>query len=129
MNAVLSKFGVVGLVFALVFVSGFWLSHLGRPYSTLFFNVHKLVALTGVIVLGVLIYQARDTARLDAAAVAALVFAAACCLAMIVTGGLQNIEPPLPAWLGVVHRIFPYITVLAGAGALYLLFLRSPAGA
>jgi len=124
MSAIISKFAGPAILFVLIFISGFWLSHLGKPYSALFFNVHKLIALAGVIFLGLVIYQARAAAQLDALAIAALVFTAICCLLMIITGGLQNIDPPLPAWLGVVHRIFPYVTMVAGIGAISLLFLR-----
>ena len=126
MNAILTKFAAPGIVFVLVFISGFWLSHLGKPYSALFFNVHKLIALAGVVFLGVMIYQTRGAAQLDALAIVALAVTAVCCLGMIVTGGLQNIDPPLPAFLGVIHRIFPYVTVLSAAATLALLFLRNP---
>lgn len=39
--------GVVGtgLLFLFIFLSGFWLSHSGKPYNTLIFTIHKLIGL------------------------------------------------------------------------------------
>ncbi len=49
----LSKFTLPGILFALTLAFGFWLSHAGKPYNGLLFNVHKLIAL-GAVVLAVL---------------------------------------------------------------------------
>jgi hypothetical protein len=128
MNTVFTKFAGVGLFFVVIFVSGFWLSHSGRPYSALFFNIHKLIALAGVVFLGWTIYQARGTALFDTLAIGALVLTGLCAVITIVSGGLQNIEPPLAfqAALGVIHKIFPYLTLLSSAGSLALVLVRAP---
>jgi len=129
MNTVFSRFAGAGLFFVAIFVSGFWLSHSGRPYSALFFNVHKLIALAGIVFLGWTIYQVRGTVVFDTLAIVTLVVTAVCAVATLISGGLQNIEPPLAilGTLHAIHRIFPYLTVLSSAGTLALLLLRSPA--
>ena len=40
-----SRFALPGALLLITYVSGFWLSALGRPYQGLPFNVHKLIAL------------------------------------------------------------------------------------
>jgi hypothetical protein len=129
MNTVFSRLAIVGVFFVVIFVSGFWLSHSGRPYSALFFNIHKLIALAGVVFVGWTVYQARGTALFDTLAIGALVVTAVCGVITIVSGGLQNIEPPLAILgaIGVIHKIFPYVTVASGAGTLALLLMRSTA--
>jgi hypothetical protein len=127
MNTVFSKFVGVGLFFVVIFVSGFWLSHSGRPYSALFFNIHKLIALAGVVFLGWTVYQVRGTVLFDTPAIGALVVMGVCAVITIVSGGLQNVEPLLAMLtaLGVIHKIFPYVTVVSGAGTLVMLAMRS----
>ncbi len=48
--------GVV-LSFVLIIFSGIWLSHLGKPYNTGVFTVHKLVGLAVGILLGAMVYS------------------------------------------------------------------------
>ena len=45
-----AKFVTPGVLFILTLVFGFWLSRSGKPYHTLIFNVHKLIALAAVVV-------------------------------------------------------------------------------
>jgi hypothetical protein len=41
------------ILFLLTLVFGFWLSHAGKPYNGMLFNVHKLIALACVVFLGI----------------------------------------------------------------------------
>jgi hypothetical protein len=129
MDTVFAKLAGVGLFFVVIFVSGFWLSHSGKPYSALLFNIHKLIALGGIVFLGWAIYQARATALFDTLAILALIITGVCAITTIISGGLQNIEPPLAvqAALGAIHKVFPYLTLVSSAASVGLVFLRAPA--
>jgi hypothetical protein len=119
MSAVQSKAIGVGVLFPIIFLSGFWLSNSGRPLNTIVFTVHKLVAVATVILLGVTLYRTNQVAplsaiQINAGAVTGLLF-----LSTIVTGGLVSTDNTMPALVTTLHRITPYLTVLATAWLLW----------
>lgn len=87
---VLSGFVVPGIVFILTLAFGFWLSQSGRPYNSLLFNVHKLVALVAVIVTVVQLVRILKGADLSALLIALLALAALCVVALFVSGALMS---------------------------------------
>jgi hypothetical protein len=116
----------MGAGFLILILSGFWLSRTGKPYGTLIFAVHKLIAVAAVVLLGITVYRAHragvlSTIELFAAIVAGLFF-----LGTIVTGSLLSIpiEKPMPAFVHRLHQVTPYLTVLSTAVTLYLLSRR-----
>ena len=124
MNTVASKVVITGAFFLLIFLLGFLLSRLGKPYSLILFNLHKLIAVGAVVFLGVTIYNIQRAVGLAPLQVAAIVFAGLCFIVTIIAGGLLSIDRPMPAVLGVIHRFAPYLTLLSTAATLYLLLGR-----
>jgi hypothetical protein len=124
MTTPVSKLALTGILFVAIFFFGFWLTRSGKPYGLLLFNVHKLIALGALVFLGVTVYQQRQLALADPLTVIILVLTAGCFIVSIVSGGLLNIDPPLPAFLLTLHRIFPFLTLLSTAASLYLLLGR-----
>lgn len=113
-----------GLSFVLIFLLGFWLSRSGKPYSPIIFNLHKLIGLAALVLLAVTVYRVNQVAPLStagwiAAAVTGLLF-----IATIVSGGLVSLDQPMPAFVSLMHKAFPYFTVLSTAVTLYLLLGR-----
>jgi hypothetical protein len=45
----LSIFILSGILFLLTLAFGFWVSHLRKPYNSLLFNIHTLIALGSVV--------------------------------------------------------------------------------
>jgi hypothetical protein len=45
-------------------------------------------------------------------------------LSTIVSGGLVSIDKPMPAPISIMHKLFPYLTVLSTAVTLYLVLGR-----
>jgi hypothetical protein len=121
-----SHLWIVGAVcfYLLVFVSGFWLTRSGKPYNQAILTLHKLVALAGAILLGVLLYQASRVAPLTAAELAGGIVTGLFILGLFVTGALLSIDKSMPAIVARLHHITPYLAVLATAVALYLLLGR-----
>ena len=110
-----------GLFFFFIFLTGVRLSRSGRPYHVLKFNLHKLIGLAALIFLVFTVYQIKEVTPLSpleitACAVTGLLFACT-----IIAGGLVSIEKPMPAAIPLMHKIFPYLTVLATAVTLFLL--------
>lgn len=121
MNAGLTRTLTVGAFFILIFGAGFWLSRAGKPYNGVLFNIHKLVALAALVFLGISVARISRAQGLQPGQIAAVALAGLSFLVTIVTGGLVSASTTLPAFVPVIHRLFPYLTVLASAAALYWL--------
>lgn len=110
-----------GLLVVVIFASGFWVSRAGKPYPALNFNIHKLIALAALILLGVMISRVNKAAPLDSTQWLAVVVAGVCALVTILTGGLASIDRPMPVILSTLHKVFPYLSVLSTGWTMYLL--------
>jgi hypothetical protein len=121
----LSKFTLPSILFALTLAFGFGLSHAGKPYNGLLFNVHKLIAL-GAVVLAVarLASLPRPVDSL-ALIVGLLVIAAGCVLALFASGALMSAGKLDDALMLTIHRVAPGGLAICCALALYLL-VRQP---
>lgn len=116
-----SKLIIVGILFSVIFISGFVLRGMARPYSSGALNLHKLLGLAALIFFVLTVYRTSRTGSpspsLDGAAfLTTLVF-----IGLIVTGGLVSALPAPPKLASVVHKIFPYLTVLSSGATLYFL--------
>ncbi len=121
MNIFQLRFVNIGLFFLLIFSSGYWLHHSGKPYGAILFNVHKLIGFGVFVLLAVRIYQLTQAAPLSTMEWTTCVFAGFFFLATIVFGGLVSIDKPMPAAVSLMHKLLPYLTVLSTTLSLYLL--------
>lgn len=115
--------GLIGAV-VIVVITGLWLTRSGRPYSSALLNIHKLVALAAVIAIGVLAYRANAASALQVLELAVLGLAALLVIASFASGGVVSTMKAPPAWVSWVHRIAPYLTVVAAAAAMYIVARR-----
>ena len=121
MNTTMTKLIAAGVLSVLTLLSGVWLSHSGKPYSTAIFTIHKLIAVATVVVIGmniVNLYKSLDIrsfVMLLMIAISALFF-----LSLIVTGGLLSLDV-LPQVALRIHQVTPLLAVAASGVALYLL--------
>lgn len=106
----------------MIFASGYWLHHSGKPYGAILFTVHKLIGFGLFVLLVVRVFQLDRTAPLSAIEWIAFAVAALSFIATIVFGGLVSIDRSWPAFVPLLHKLLPYLTVLSTAGSLYLLF-------
>lgn len=120
-----TKLAITAGLFLLVFLFGFWLSRLGKPYPTLLFTLHKLVALGTLVFLGNTVYRLHQAAPLDPGHLALVAFAALCFVATMVLGGLLSTNQAMPPVIHTLHSLVPYLTLLSSGASLYLLFQRS----
>jgi hypothetical protein len=115
----------VGLSFVLIFLSGIWLSHVGKPYSTGVFTIHKLVGLAVGVLLAVMVYQTHRATPLSLVEIAAIVLTVLLFMGTVVAGGLLSVDMEVPAFVQKLHLIIPVLTVLSTTGTLYLLLSRT----
>jgi hypothetical protein len=111
----------VGLLLVLIFLSGLWLSRLGKPYNTAIFTIHKLVGLAAGVLLAVTVYQTHQVAPLGGAEIAAIVVTVLLFVVTVAAGALLSIDKAAPAVVLKLHQVIPVLTVLSTAGTLYLL--------
>ena len=112
---------VTAVLYVVVFVSGVFLTRSGKPYSTLVLTAHKLISLAALAYLVVTMIQANRVATLTATQVWSGTVAGVFFLGSIATGGILSTDKPAPPFVLILHRVTPFLTVLASAIALYLL--------
>jgi len=114
-----------GLLFLLVLLSGLWLYRSGKPFPGIILTVHKLVSLGAAACVVIAIYQMSQVAALSAIEASAGVASGVLFLATVASGGLLSTAKPMPGAVLLLHRITPFLTVLATAIILYLLLSRT----
>ena len=114
---------VVGAVILCLFIffTGFRLSRSGKPYNQIIFNVHKLIALAGVVLFIVILVRTSRAVLLGPVGIITGAFALVVFLGLFITGALLSIEKPMPEFVSKLHHIMPYPAVLSTAATLYLL--------
>lgn len=110
------------LFFVIVFSFGYWLARTGKPYKGLTMNVHTLVSLAALGFLIVDIIQANKVSSLGILEWIVCGFTALFFIGSIVTGVLVNLKRPMPAFVLVMHKILPWLTLVSTGCAFYLIF-------
>jgi hypothetical protein len=105
----------------LTLLSGLWLSRLGKPYNSWAFNLHKLIAVAAIFVIGINVFNLCRTLELQAFIVPAFIVLSGLLLtSLVVTGGLLslNISPQISLR---IHQAAPLLALAASAATLYML--------
>ncbi len=113
MDATQSKILGTGIFFIFIFLSGVWLNRSGKPYNAIKFNVHKFIGLAAGAFLILTVYQRHQLIPLNATEIVGVVITILCFIATVIAGGLVSIEKPMPAVITLMHKVFPFIDVLA----------------
>lgn len=122
MNTIISKIATCGVLFLLTLVSGVILSNLGKPFNTVIFTIHKLVALGAVIVTAVNIYNLCKAVDIHVLYLAVFVVTGLLFLALIVSGALLSFDNPVPRIIALrIHQIAPLLALVFSAISIYLL--------
>ena len=122
-----------GLFFLFIFLSGFWLSRSGKPYSSIIFNIHKLIGLAAGVFLIMTVYRTHQLAPLSPVEITAIVITVLIFVGTVAAGGLvsadaavglESINQPIRAAISMMHKLLLYLAVLSTAATLYLLLSR-----
>ncbi len=120
MKPIESRFVVAGLLILFTILSGYWVSHSGKPLNVVIFTIHKLIALAAVIVIGVTLYQLRTGTEMRLPLVSAMVLTGLFFLLLFVSGALLSLDKPVQGVVLIYHRVGPYLATLSTAATLYL---------
>ena len=124
MGSVQFIFVGTGIFFLILLLSGLGLRRSGRPYNGLLFNFHKLIALTTVVILGMSIFRINQETPLDQSQLLSVGAAGFMFVISAVSGGLANIDQPIPGAEKLVHRVSVYLTMLVTLFSLYMVIFR-----
>ena len=120
-DAMVVKLISVGLCFGFIFLTGFWLSRTGKPYSTLGVTIHKLIGLGMGIFLLINVYRLYRVNSLNLIGFAAILVTGIFFIGLAATGGLLSAEKPMPEAVSMMHKAFPYLATLSSGATLYIL--------
>jgi len=113
-----------GLFFLFIFLSGYWLSHSGKPLNVIILTIHKSIGLAAGVFLVLTVYRIHQVAPLSPIEITAIVVTVLFFAGNVATGGLLSTDKTMPAVILRLHQITPYLTVLSTAVTLYLLLGR-----
>jgi hypothetical protein len=120
----LSKFLTPAILLLLTLAFGVWLSLSGKPYNGILFNIHKLIALTTVVVTVILLYRLLKGTPLPVLPIVLIFAAGLCVLALFFTGAMMSAgKLDYPAMLA-IHRIAIILMVIVIAGSAYFLSMN-----
>jgi hypothetical protein len=130
MSILTSKTAICGLLVLLTLISGVWLSHSGKPYNSMIFTIHKLIALATVIIIGVNVYHllrvmdGNALVALSVIAVTGLLFLTlfiSGALLSLMPAGLLSLEKPMPEIILKIHQVAPLLALVSSTVMIHLL--------
>jgi hypothetical protein len=113
MTSFVMRLVTTGLIFLMILPSGYLLTRIGKPYPMLLITVHKLAGVAAGVYLVVSLLPHYQAGELRPLAIAVLIITVACFLVLVVSGSLLSAEREFPSQFKVLHKVFPYLTVLA----------------
>jgi hypothetical protein len=125
-----SRIAVIGLLFFVTLLSGVWLSRnlrlndprlSGKPLAGADAAVHKLVALAMMIIAVVTLRNLHRGIEFRSIEFAAVIIAGLLFLLMVVSGSLLSLGKARNDEILTLHKVGSVLTVVATAGAIYLL--------
>ena len=126
MNTLTSKLAVSSVLFLLTLVSGVAVSKAGRPLNSGLFAIHKIVAVSMIIII---IIAARQFFKSGNTAVllelTTLILTGLFFLSLVVTGGFLSFEMALPSVVLKVHQVAPVLFLATSVLTVYLLISRN----
>jgi hypothetical protein len=111
MTGIQIKMAMVAVCFVTIFLLGYWLNHLGKPYSTLWLSIHKLLSLGILVFLVRFMIQNAGLSGISSEAMVLLIASGILWFLTILSGGMMSMEMEWPSWFSLVHHVLPYLTV------------------
>ena len=122
MDTITTRLIAAGALFVLTLLSGFWLSHSGKPYNSGIFSIHKLIALATIIIIGVSVHNLNKGLDLQAfISVVMIILTGLIFLGLIVTGGLLSLNIPLEGMALKIHQFAPLLALVSSAIMIFML--------
>lgn len=108
------------ILFLITVGFGFWVSKVGRPYHSGLFNIHKLVALAGVVLAVLRFRSVFSIGTLTSWILLALILTGFSVILLFASGAVMSIREDEPGIALFIHRAGPVIIAICLAGMLFL---------
>jgi hypothetical protein len=120
---IIGKFLPTGILLLATIGFGFWVSHRGRPYNDLLFNLHKLLALAGLVFTGIRFFRLDPFLVFPTGTLILAALTVVPVLALFTTGAIMSIrdEESRPALLIHQGSLVFIIILITGAFTLFLI--------
>jgi hypothetical protein len=116
---IINHFLLTGLLLLTTIVFGFWVSRRGRPYHNLLFNIHKLLALAGVVLTAVRIFQLTP---FNASFIILAAIGAIPVIGLFATGAIMSIREEESKPVLFVHQVSLGVIIVLIVTAVVFLF-------
>ncbi|MGC9383497.1 MAG: hypothetical protein ACP5D6_02710 [Kosmotogaceae bacterium] len=112
----------MGMLLILTVVFGMWLSSIGTPINSGFFNVHRLIAI-GFVIFGFFgfRYLLKNSTDVESIITLFIIIAVVSVVILFVTGGLLSFDKFTNKLTLTIHALTPIVTAFSTIMALYLL--------
>ena len=118
---------VIGLLFVLKFIFGYWLNLSGKPYNVILLTIHKLLSLATMVYIIVIATQVHRDAGLITREIVVVAITVLLFIISIASGGWLSTDKPPHNAISLLHMITPFLSALTTALTLYLLvWIKTP---
>ncbi|MFO7827658.1 MAG: hypothetical protein R6V23_03475 [Bacteroidales bacterium] len=111
---------ISGITFIFILISGIWLSKLGKPYGTILFTIHKLIALAFMVYVFIISKNLFKTIELNLVMWVFIIAAAISVILIIATGGILSNQEDVKNSLVIVHKISTVVLLLSLTGWFFM---------
>ena len=118
----LDQFLVPGILFLLTIGFGVWIARLGKPYHQILFNIHKLIALGGVVFAVLRIIELDPINNFNSLTLGLMAAAILGVVALFITGAMMSISEDEPKGTRWIHRGGLILLLISGSWAIYLIW-------
>lgn len=113
---------ITGLCFLLILPSGFLLSRIGKPYHVVIITIHKLAGVALALYLAPMLIRRQQSGSLASPGMITTAMTVLFFLVLVVSGSLLSAEREFPPVVRVLHKVFPYLAVVATGILLFVAF-------
>jgi hypothetical protein len=118
---VASRFITPGIIFILTLIFGVWLSLAGKPYNGILINIHKLIALAGVVVIAIRFSKILKNTDPQALVITLVIVVGLCIVALFATGAIMAMGKLNHSIMLAIHNIALILMPVAMVVIVYLL--------
>ena len=109
------------VLFILIMITGYRLAKVGHKDNSLLFTLHKLAALTNLILIDRMVYLHHKTEPLVIGQKTSMILLNVFFLVTIVSGALMSFEKTSIASVKIVHKISPWFSVISLGVLIYVM--------
>ena len=115
------QFSAIGFIFLGTVGVGFWVSRLGKPYNVILFNIHKLIALSGVVLVVIRLMRFNPFVNFSFLVLVLIGVSFVGVLALFISGAVLSSQEEISKAVLGIHRVSSVVVAFTSMAALYVL--------